>query len=154
MLITAENEIDMEIFLQHLGKALALRKARTTINLYVDNEDDLVGDAREAFTTLRSRGDAATPPSRTSFLTRLLRQQDPYMGCDLHLTNDGDRRSFSLLAHRVIGCESWVEGEQFFSASGISSPVWVAMGDLTGNDLVESARRAGATSLRVIDAES
>ncbi|UYQ64488.1 hypothetical protein [Streptomyces peucetius] len=150
MLVTAENEHDMEVFLRCVGEALARQKAKTTIDLYVD-DDNLAIDAQEAFAILRSRGDAVASSGGATFLSRLLRQKDPYMGCDLDLSNDEDRRFFSLLAHRVIGCESWIDDEQVFSSSGASGPVWVGMGDSIENDLIGSARKAGANSLRIID---
>ncbi|URN17296.1 MULTISPECIES: hypothetical protein [Streptomyces] len=151
MLVTAHDERDLEVFLSVLGAHVGRSGATTTIDLYAD--DDLPEEAEAAFRALRDRADAEPHEGERSFpLRRLLNRPDPYMGREIDLTDEADLRRFALLAHRVIHCESWSGNRQLLSASGPYTPLWLGLGDGEARGLVDAARRAGAGTLRIVDA--
>ncbi|MGW0704240.1 hypothetical protein ACWD0A_34160 [Streptomyces sp. NPDC002867] len=149
--VTPDDESDMQVFLRYLGVHLREQRADVLIDLYVDEEEQLIGDAEEAYTILRARAERVK--GRTGFMQRILRQKDPYMGVPLALSEDEDVQFFALLAHLVIGCEAWVGDKQVFSASGPGCPVWVKLETGTGIGIIEAARATGAGSVKVIESE-
>ncbi|MFP1629914.1 hypothetical protein ACLB9X_33330 [Streptomyces sp. 5K101] len=145
LIISAGRRSDMSAFLQLVAQKLQDMNAQIFIDLYSD-EPITDTEAAAAFASLRAAADAeeAGTERRRGFF-RLKR--DKYMARRLDVAEPTQRTAFTLLAHRVINCDAYVDDRQVFGVVEETGEVWLDVDTTQVMSLIEAARAGGAITL-------
>ncbi|MFE9659398.1 hypothetical protein [Streptomyces sp. NPDC005955] len=141
MLLTADTDADLEVFLTEVGRHLAGIGAQVSIDLYVDEEIADPG-ARRLYEELRRtvREERERAGGRTW-------RRESYMAVPLDLGSGDGLTAFVRLAHRTIGSEAVLADRIVFSTVENERIVRLRLPAADVDRLVARAREAGARSL-------
>ncbi|MEV6161306.1 hypothetical protein AB0L71_05175 [Streptomyces sp. NPDC052052] len=136
MKFTTSTDEDMEIFLSVVGKHLGAIGAEGTIDLYTDEPIENP-ESNQVFLEMRQE-----------IQLRHSGKGDYFMGAPLDFASQADLRRFTLLGHRTIDCEAYVDGKLVFSSIENERIIWLDISNADASSLENSALATGAHSLR------
>ncbi|WP_217241277.1 hypothetical protein [Streptomyces sp. AC555_RSS877] len=140
MQVTSTSNSDLEIFLSALGDYLRRVGASVTLDLYVD-EPISEQEPRTLFEEMRGAILTASAEKES---------RDLLMGVPLDLRSADARRQFSLLGHRTIGCEAYVNDKLVFTSIENEKTLWLDLPEGTVDELLSRAHQDGAVELRAV----